>query len=473
MEYTFLTKDGDFKFACSTESKDSLQLYDTKYLRRVDTPSEVFEGYFLVKDKNGDEVEENDILLFKYENQYREFKIQELEVINGEAKIYAENMIMEVTNEDAQPLPKPPDGKPFWWYMKNENLSGLLEYTDIEININEISDQRRQLEYTGTTEKKITRLIDILTSFGAEAEILPVLAPGGVLRVVGHIMNVYVKRGAEILSDQLIDDVNIQSVEMRRSLKSLRNAIDLKGAKIEGSEQYVTITDIDYDDGEYYSPRGASMLFSRKSMDKWGAVNDRDKALMMSWSYDTQDPNELLSRGKNELQKYDDVTVNFAVEGIIEGQVGNMITVSSEVLGREIYLHARIIQHEICLEDRTKDKVTAGDFVETQSEIDKAVKAMQDELAKLKLINAVVIAEKSQFVNLVEDNSFTCFLYVNDEDADVEGALYRYDWTVTFYGADGAEISSINKTGKAITVLASDWPSTAVSMNYELEWGLK
>lgn len=463
MEYIFLNKDGEFKFNCATDAPGSLQLYNTKYMRRVDTPSEVFEADYLVHDRNGTDIVEGDVILFSYDNQYRELKIQELNIVAGEGHIYAENNIMELSNDNAPPFPKPPQSMPIDHYLLGH--LGPLGYTDIQIGINEVSDQKRQLEYTGTTDTKMARLNDILNGFNCEGELLPVMSSNKT-KVEGRRLNIYRKKGGNLLSDQLIDDVNIIEVETNRSLKELKTAIEPTG------KDGANIINLEYDDGEYYTKKGMSFVVSRKAADKWASIKE-DDLYFMYWSYETDNATELMKRSITELKKYDDVKVAFRIEGLISGEIGNQITISTKQLGKEKYLSARIIQHEICLEDRTKDKVTAGDFVETQSEIDKAVKAMQDELAKLKLINAVVIAEKSQFVNLVEDNSFTCFLYVNDEDADTEGTLYRYDWTITFYGADGAEISSINKTGKTITVLASDWPNTAVSMNYELEWGIK
>lgn len=443
MEYTILSKDNEFKFACSTDAPGSLQIYNTSYLSRVDTPAETLEGSFSVFDKNGTDMQEGDRILFKPDMNYREMIVQEIEKSNGTAVFYAENAVMKLSNENALPFPKPASAETINYYLANCVTQG----TDIKIGINEVSDVRKQLEYTGTSDKKMARLVDILNAFDAEAELLPEMRGYGVLEVAGHVLNIYKKKGGEVLSSQLIDGVNITSVLTNRSIKELRTCIDLKGAALEGgSDQYVNIINIEYDDGEYFTPKGASMVYSRKAMDKWLPVNEYDKGLLMSWSYDTEDANELLQRGINELKKYDDVQISFEIKGLIGGAVGNYITVSTKMLGGEMLVSARIVQKEICLEDRSRDKNTAGDFIQQENEIDETVKKLMDELKEINHQYTCSILSDNGTVFKNGEGTTCLAADVRDAGTDVtDGFTIRWS-------KDGAELA----TGRSIIVDAEN-----------------
>lgn len=465
MEYTFLTKDGDFKFSCSTEAPESLRIHDSTLTIRVDTPAETFEAYCQSTDNNAQNIQEGDRILFKYNEKMREMIIMELEIDNGECWIYAENTVMELADEDTQPLSKPVNAQPIEYYLKP-----VLSGSEIIVGVNEVSDQKRQLEYTGTSDKKITRLIDILNAFDAEAEFALETKNYGTVKIEARYLNIYKRRGDGIVSDHLQDEINITNVEMNRSIKDLRTAINLTGKQIEGTEnQYTTIAGLEYDDGEYFSPIGNPILYSRKAMDKWLPVRQYDKGLVMNWTYDTDNASELLQRGKNELQKYDDVKVSYTVEGVIKGEIGNYVEINTSKLGKPLLLKARIIEQEICLEDETKNKNIIGEYIIGTDETNETYKLMQ-EILNNTVVSAVVNAQYEHMVNNVLDNQMRCILYAaNSKEVDVE-ENYLYKWRFSFCDQNGIQIKAITKTGKNIVLQNAEWPENAASVNYEVEW---
>lgn len=339
--------------------------------------------------------------------------------------------------------------------------------------ISALISQFSNAEGKATSDKKITRLLDILNAFDAEAEFALETKNYGTVKIEARYLNIYKRRGDEIVSDHLQDEINITNVEMNRSLKDLRTAINLTGKQIEGTEnQYTTIAGLEYDDGEYFSPIGNPILYSRKAMDKWLPVRQYDKGLVMNWSYDTDNASELLQRGKNELQKYDDVKVSYTVEGVIKGEIGNYVEINTSKLGKPLLLKARIIEQEICLEDETKNKNIIGEYIIGTDETNETYKLMQ-EILNNTVVSAAVNAQYEHMVNNVLDNQMRCILYAaNSKEVDVEGN-YLYKWSFSFCDQNGIQIKAITKTGKNIVLQSTEWPENAASVNYEVEWEVR
>ena len=137
---------------------------------------------------------------------------------------------------------------------------------------------------------------------------------------------------------------------------------------------------------------------------------------------------------------------------MIDGAVGNYITVSTTMLGEEMLVSARIIQKEICLENRSKDKNTAGDFIQEENEIDEAVKKLRDDLKNRNHQYTCMISTDNG--TMFKNGEGTTKLTANVWDA---GKDVTDDFTI-IWSRDDVDIA----VGRTIIVNAEDVSGNAV-----------
>lgn len=118
---------------------------------------------------------------FKLNNNQYLFKIVETERSWNEVYVYAEDLILELRNENTAPYSTEED-KTIEEYIKDMKL---LSYTGMSIRINEAGTLKKALEFS-EAETKLSRLLSLFSEFGVEHEFNLELRPNG------HVKNFYV-----------------------------------------------------------------------------------------------------------------------------------------------------------------------------------------------------------------------------------------------------------------------------------------
>lgn len=113
-------------------------------------------------------------------NQYL-LKIVETERSCDEVYVYAEDLILELRNENTAPF-STEDEKTIEEYIEDMKL---LSYTGMSVRINEAGTMRKALEFSNA-ETKLSRLLALFSEFGVEHEFNLELRPNG------HVKNFYV-----------------------------------------------------------------------------------------------------------------------------------------------------------------------------------------------------------------------------------------------------------------------------------------
>ncbi|NGL84161.1 phage tail protein [Streptococcus equi] len=210
------------------DKQDTLNYYDDKFSQYLNTANSTFEFTVYKRGIKSDTVKEKAYLTltersfvsFKYNGKSYLFNVMTTDETDTEIRCYCENLNLELLNEYAGPY-KATTQMSFVDYC---NLFGILKNGAITIGTNEVSNQKRTIEWTGQ-DTNLKRLLSIANNFDAEIEFITNLRNDSSLK--SFILNIYKK-----------NDVNNQGVGRRRddiilqygkNVESVRRKIDKTG----------------------------------------------------------------------------------------------------------------------------------------------------------------------------------------------------------------------------------------------------
>ena len=113
----------------------------------------------------------------------------------------------------------------------------------------------------------------------------------------------------------------------------------------------VTIADIVYDDGRYYSPKGHIRIYDREARNKWSRFraydyegqSEFDGYINVTFEYDTDSAQELFNRGLSELKKRNEKKVIYEAKLYdIKADIGDTVQIADNKHNEKIYLSARV-----------------------------------------------------------------------------------------------------------------------------------
>lgn len=339
--------------------------------------------------------ESGNYILFSDGDEKKFYTIIEEEVDSGkkEVQIYAEDAGLDLINEIVGSFEAEEAHSPEWYINKYIKDSGF------EIGTNEFPDSERKLKWDG--EQTVTeRLASIATGFGG-FEVSYSFEISG-LKVIHKYVNIYEKRGKDV-SETLRIGRELKSIRTKKTIANLATALECKGGTPEGSDNPITLSGMEYDDGEFYV--SGKKLCSRTALEKWSryAWEERegkgDGHIVQPYSYDTTDQETLCKHAITELKKIYDTEINFEIDinylpGNIE--VGDRVNIVDNE--GELYVSTRILEF--------KKSVTRGEYAATLGEYLIKEKGIDDYLYEL--------AEKVKDENS-NTTLYTWIAYADDE----------------------------------------------------------
>ena len=149
------------------EKQNTLHYFDDVWTRNLETGSSTFEFTVLKKptDNTYNYLNEKAFVSFKYNGKSYVFNVMTVEENEQTVTCYCENLNLELINEYENQY-KASNAMTFVEYC---NAMDLLNYTYLSVGINEISDQKRTLEWEGQ-DTKLARLLSLAKKFDAEIE---------------------------------------------------------------------------------------------------------------------------------------------------------------------------------------------------------------------------------------------------------------------------------------------------------------
>lgn len=277
-----------------------------------------------------------------FRDKYGKDRLYTIMSIEGEEEwtVHCEDIGLDLINEYAVP----------WDYTARsieDTLSVVLHDSGWEIGINEVSSYKRATKFEGTTDSQLTRIGDVCNQFDAECE-FAIEMKGA--KVTKQVINIYKTLGEDKTQQRFIDNINLISLSRSGSIEDLITCIRCYGKEDENGNK-LTIADINYDDGRYFSPKGEHRIYDRDARNKWSRFRaydyegqgEFDGYIVGTFEYDTDDANELLNRGLTELKSRNDVKVTYEASLYdLRADIGDTVQIADNRFQEKVYLSARI-----------------------------------------------------------------------------------------------------------------------------------
>lgn len=291
--------------------------------------------------KDSEFITEGNYVAFK--DKYDKTRLYTIMSISGEDtwNVHCEDVGLDLINESATT----------WDYTNSpktveETLNPVLSDTGWVIGVNEIKEKRVATKYTSNTETWLTRIGQIMLDFDAECD-FEIQMKGNT--VTKQVVNIYKIIGEDKTSQRFVDNVNLISLSKEGSIEDLCTCLKCYGNEQDGER--VTIADIEYDDGRYYSPSGHVRIYDREARKKWtrfraynyNGQGEFDGYINGIFEYSTTDPQVLFDKGLEELKKRSEKTVSYEVELYkLQADIGDSVQIADNIYAEKLYLSARV-----------------------------------------------------------------------------------------------------------------------------------
>ena len=366
---------------------------------------------------------------------------------------------LELNNEKIGPYKSPRA-------MSIAEYIGVIDFERVlTIRVNEVSDKAISYEWTGT-ESKLARLFSLAKVFNAEIEFSTKLNSNGTLKSI--IIDIYKEHDDK--NQGVGNDRRTSTFYFGEEIKTIQKTediYDLYTCILPTGEDGLTISDIEkevFDDNGkllYATYRTAKPDFP--DVRKIYAVQAREQFPSTTGGSDRwiayvpdqtqyKDANALYGYALSELKKNCVPKVTWEIEGYIDAKIGDTVRIADESYTPTLYLEARIVEQEISITDKTKNKSTFSNVKELESQISSDLLAQMEALIK---------ANKTWNTTLSTDNG-TFFKNGSDETTITarvfDGALDITDTSIFNWYKDGV-FAGVSKSFK---VLASDIDTKSV-----------
>ena len=176
-----------------------------------------------------------------------------------------------------------------------------------------------------------------------------------------------------------------------------------------------------------------------------------DRYAVKIWSYDTKDKNTLYSKALAKLKTLCVPKAEYTVEGYVDTQIGDTVTIEDTAFHPTLYLKARVTEQVISLTNKKNNKTTFDNFSELKSEVSETTTKQIEKLmdASKPYQCSVVSSDGTMFKNGEGTTALTA--KVIDGGKDITDNL-KITWL-----KEGTKISE----EKSVTVKASDVSGTA------------
>ena len=260
---------------------------------------------------------------------------------NDSWDVHCEDIGIDLINETAVP----------WDYTGNpktiaDTLAPVLLDSGWEIGVNEVAGYQRATKYEGTADSQLTRIGDVCNAFDAECE-FAIEMKGA--KVTKQVINIYKTLGQDMTQQRFVDGINLISLSKSGSIEDLITCVRCYGKEVDGVR--TDIASVEYDDGDFYSPKGDVRIYSREARKKWSRFRawnyegqgEFDGYINGTFEYDTDSPQELFNRGLSELKDRCDKKVSYEANLYdLRADIGDTIQIADNRFAEKVYLSARI-----------------------------------------------------------------------------------------------------------------------------------
>lgn len=331
-------------------------------------------------------------LAFRYKARDYWLNVMSFEKKGFEVELTAYSLGLELNNETRG------EHKP----ANAMSIAEYVAYYDPEhaltIGVNEVSDKRIKLEWTGT-DTILARLFSVANSFGAELDFSVELNDDYSLK--RQVLNIYKKGnlGTNKVSQPVRVGKELKVINYSDNIKELRTAVRATG------KDGLTIDGLDkkiYDNNKellYYS--SGMTVYAPQSRDRFPSVG---KGSNDNWivedlgetQYETKEA--LWGYMYGEIQKKSLPEITYEVEGAIEAGIGDTQTLIDDIhFEPTLYVQARVSELE---DDILTGKVTKSTFINFERKYSQIADIL------LKQVEALAEDAAPYIVRLTTDNGY-------------------------------------------------------------------
>ncbi len=370
------------------EKQETLNFYNDNWTRNLGTASSTFEFTVSKKQLLSDtankplynQLNERSFVSFKHKGQTYLFNIMKVEENERWIRCYCENLNLELINEYTNPY-KADRPLSFAEYL---DVFEIPQFAMVKIGVNEISDQKRTLEWEGQ-DTKLARLLSLANKFDAEVEFVTQLNDDSSIKQL--VLNVYHKADdshtgvGRIRGDiRLTFEKNIKSMTRKIDKTEVYTLVVPYGKSKESheGEQEVRVY-IDNlppweekdDNGivifkqegvNLYAPHAADLYPST-----FGVSTQSNKWIRKDLEVDSDNPNVIRAAGIANLRKHAYPAITYEVDGFIDVEIGDTITIHDKGFTPALDVRARAVEQKISFSNPTNNKTTFGNFKELEN----------------------------------------------------------------------------------------------------------
>lgn len=370
------------------EKQETLNFYDDAWTRNLETASSTFEFTVSKKELLSDtanqplynQLNERSFISFKHNGQTYLFNIMKVEENERWVRCYCENLNLELINEYTNAY-KADKAMSFAEYL---NAFDIPQFAMVTLGVNEVSDQKKTLEWEGQ-DTKLARLLSLANKFNAEVEFVTRLNDDSSIKQL--VLNVYQQADdshagvGRIRSDiRLTFEKNIKSMTRKVDKTEIYTMIVPYGKAKEQPENgpevrvYIGVLPaweekndkgivIFKQEGNcLYAPHAANLYPST-----FGASTQDNKWIRKDLEVDSDDPKVIRAAGIANLRKNAYPAITYEVDGFVDVEIGDTITIHDKGFVPSLDVRARAIEQKISFSNPANNTTTFGNFKELEN----------------------------------------------------------------------------------------------------------
>lgn len=370
------------------EKQETLNFYDDTWTRDLETASSTFEFTVSKKELLSDtanqplynQLNERSFISFKHNGQTYLFNIMKVEENERWVRCYCENLNLELINEYTNAY-KADKAMSFAEYL---NAFDIPQFAMVTLGVNEVSDQKKTLEWEGQ-DTKLARLLSLANKFNAEVEFVTRLNDDSSIKQL--VLNVYHQADdshtgvGRIRSDiRLTFEKNIKSMTRKVDKTEIYTMIVPYGKAKEqpenGPEVRVYINGLPaweekndkgivifkQEGNCLYAPHAANLYPST-----FGASTQDNKWIRKDLEVDSDDPKVIRAAGIANLRKNAYPAITYEVDGFVDVEIGDTITIHDKGFVPSLDVRARAIEQKISFSNPANNTTAFGNFKELEN----------------------------------------------------------------------------------------------------------
>ncbi len=370
------------------EKQETLNFYDDTWTRNLETASSTFEFTVSKKELLGDtanqplynQLNERSFISFKHNGQTYLFNIMKVEENERWVRCYCENLNLELINEYTNAY-KADKAMSFAEYL---NAFDIPQFAMVTLGVNEVSDQKKTLEWEGQ-DTKLARLLSLANKFNAEVEFVTRLNDDSSIKQL--VLNVYHQADdshtgvGRIRSDiRLTFEKNIKSMTRKVDKTEIYTMIVPYGKAKEqpenGPEVRVYIGGLPVweeknDKGIVIFKQEGNCLYAPHAANLYpstfGASTQDNKWIRKDLEVDSDDPKVIRAAGIANLRKNAYPAITYEVDGFVDVEIGDTITIHDKGFVPSLDVRARAIEQKISFSNPANNTTTFGNFKELEN----------------------------------------------------------------------------------------------------------